>query len=277
MSGRADTTLPNNPDAEGCPFEEQGFPAAYALEALDGEELAEFQAHLPGCRFCDAALGEFRAMTAQFPLLLDPESLPEPSPALRARLLDAVAADLAAERAAASPPAPLPFPARGRLPQAYAVAAVLLLALALGQLAWILNLQHDVNQALDQRNQAQQERDQALAERDQAQRSLAITRWQLAAAQAGQQISGEVVYLRDQQRAVLVINGLPALQPGQVYQIWLIKEGSAPVPEPVFLSGTMALQANLDQYQTLAITIEPGPTGSQAPTSPVLVVGSLKQ
>src|SRR4051812_41298385 len=275
MSGRADSTMPNNLNDERCPFEEQGFPAAYALEALDGEELAQFRAHLPTCRFCDAALREFRATTAQFPLLLDPDALPEPSPALRARLLDAVAADLAAERAAA--PAPLPFPTRRRLPQAYAIAAVLLLALALGQLAWILNLQHDVNQALDQRNQAQQERDQALAERDQAQRSLAVTRWQLAGAQAGQQISGEVVYLRDQQRAVLVINGLPALQPGQVYQIWLIKDGSAPVPEPVFLSGTMALQANLDQYQTLAITIEPGPIGSQAPTSPILVVGSLKQ
>jgi hypothetical protein len=298
MTGRANTTMQPNPDAGGCPFEEQGFPAAYAFDALDGEDLTQFRAHLPTCRICDAALREFREMTAQFPLLIDTDTAPQPSPALRARLLEAVAADLAAERAAAPTRAPLALPVRRRLPQAYAVAAVLLLALALGQLGWILSLQRDVNQTADQRNQAQQalseaqterdqfmtqlrqalaERDQARTERDQAQRSLAVTRWQLAAAQAGQQITGEVVYLRDQQRAVLVINGLPELQPGQVYQIWLIKQGGAPVPETVFLTGTTGVQANFDEYQTLAITIEPGPKGSLAPTTPILVVGSLTQ
>lgn len=263
MSGRANTTMPPNPDAEGCPFEEQGFPAAYAFDALDGEDLARFRVHLPTCRICDAALREFRETTAQFPLLIDPDTAPQPSPALRARLLDAVAADLAAERAAAPAPTPIPFPIRRRLPQAYAVVAVLLLALALGQLGWILNLQRDINQAVK--------------ERDQAQQSLAVTRWQLAAAQAGQQITGEVVYLRDQQRAVLVVNGLPQLQPGQVYQIWLIKQGGPPVPETVFLTDTTGVQANFDEFQTLAITIEPGPRGSLAPTTPILVVGSLTQ
>ena len=297
MSERADSTMPRDAAAAGCPFEERGFPAAYALDALDGEELTQFRAHLPTCRFCDAAVREFRETAAQFPLVIDPEITPQPSPALRARLLDAVAADLAAERpseptaAPVAAPAPIALAPRRRTPQIYAAAAVLLLAVALGQLGWILNLQRDVNQAAEQRDAAQQERDrlggllqlalgerdQARAERDQAQRSLAITRWQLASANAGQQISGEVLYLRDQGRAVLVVNGLPELQQNQVYQVWLIKQGGAPVPETVFLTGTTAVQANLDEYQTLAIPIEPGPRGSGAPTSPILVVGSLSQ
>jgi anti-sigma-K factor RskA len=84
-----------------------------------------------------------------------------------------------------------------------------------------------------------------------------------------------VIYLRDQQKAVVSIEGLPDLQPGQVYQIWLIQDGGAPKPETVFLTSTTAVQANFEQFQTLAITVEPGPRGSLAPTSPVLVVGNL--
>jgi anti-sigma-K factor RskA len=243
-----------------CPFEEGGFPATYALGALDGEELRRFEEHLPGCPVCPVALREFRATVAQLPLALDPDE--PPPPALRGRLLDAIAREEDVAPALAPDPTPIPFPRQRRLPASYAAAAVLLLALGLGLLGWNLALQREVRQAQ--------------AERDAARQALATTRWQLAAASAGQQISGEVVYLPARQQAVVVVNGLPPLASGQVYQIWLIREGAAPQPETVFLTGATAVQANLAQYQTLAITIEPGPTGSAAPTSPVLAASDLQ-
>lgn len=264
MSGREwDNEQIRSIDARHCHFEEQGFPAAYALEALDGDELVAFRQHLAQCAICDAAMGEFRSTVAQLPLALEPEAGPAPSPALRERILGAVATDLAAERERMGAGTPIPFPVRRRVPQAYAVAAVLLLALGLGLLGWNLNLQREVGQAR--------------AERDAARRELAVTRWQLSGAQAGQRITGEVIYLRDKQRAVVSVQGLPALQPGQVYQIWLIQDGTTPQPATVFLSENTAVQADFEKFSTIAITIEPGPRGSAAPTSPVLVSGSLTQ
>lgn len=252
---------------DACPFDEQGFPAAFAVGALDGDELSGFREHLAGCAICGAALQEFLVVTAQLPLAIDPAAGPTPAAGLRARLLAAVAEDAARELAAATPervvaaPGPIPFRPSRRLPQAYAAAAVLLLAFGLGLLGWNLSLQREVTEAR--------------AERDRAQQALEVTRWQLAATGAGSQVSGEVVYLRDRQQAVLVVNGLPALQAGQVYQVWLVKDGAAPVPETVFLTQTTGIQANLTEYQTLAITIEPGPRGSVAPTTPILVTSTL--
>lgn len=247
-------------DVSACPFDEQGFPAAFALAALDGDDLTAFRAHLSGCAICEAALHESRVVVTQLPLAVDPAEHPAPSSALRARLLDAVAAERGTARDV-RPPIALSSRAPRRLPQAYAVAAVLLLAFGLGLLGWNLNLQREVVQAR--------------VERDQAQQALVVTRWQLAAVGPGSPITGEVVYLRDRQQAMVVVNGLPALQAGQVYQVWLVKDGSPPVPQTVFLTQTTAVQANLDQYQTLAITVEPGPRGSVAPTTPILVTGSL--
>ncbi len=240
-----------------CSFADQGYPATYALDALDGQEFVPFTEHLQTCTICPGAVAEFRTTAAQ--LSFAAESV-APSPELRARILGSVAAEASAERRQRVPMAPTPLPLRRRTPQIYALAAVLLLALGLGQLAWNLTLQRNLQQTR--------------AELSRAQGELASTRWQLAAAQSGQTITGEMVYLRDRQQAVLVVNGLPALQANQVYEVWLVNEGSAPVPQTVFLTSTTAIQANLDKYQKIAITIEPGPRGSTAPTSPILAVGS---
>lgn len=247
-----------------CSFADQGYPATYALDALDGQEFVPFTEHLRTCAICPGAVAEFRTTAAQ--LSFAAESM-APSPELRARILGAVAAEASAERRQRVPMAPTPLPLRRRTPQIYALAAVLLLALGLGQLAWNLTLQRNLQQTRAELSQAQ-------GELSQAQGELASTRWQLAAAQSGQTITGEMVYLRDRQQAVLVVNGLPALQANQVYEVWLVNEGSAPVPQTVFLTATTAIQANLDQYQKIAITIEPGPRGSTAPTSPILAIGS---
>jgi len=262
---------PHNQDSDQdgtvCPFEEQGYPAAYALDALEGQDLMRFTEHLPTCAICPSAVAEFRATTGQLPFAAGLES---PSPELRTWLLATIAAEASAARQQRVHLAPTPLPMRRRIPQIYALAAVLLLALGLGQLAWNLTLQRNLQQT---RVELSQVRGELVSTRSE----LASTRWQLAAAQSGQPITGEMVYLRERQQAVLVVNGLPALQPDQVYEVWLLNAGSAPVPQTVFLTPTTAIQANLDQYQKIAITIEPGPRGSTVPTSPILVVGSPVQ
>ena len=262
--------------ATHCPVADEGYPAAYALDALDGPELARFRDHLATCPICAAEVATFRVTAAQLPLLID-EDAPEhqPSPELRARVLDAIAA----ERGVASPapaalPDPVPFPSARRWPPLYAVAAVLLLALSLSLIAWNLNAQGEVRRARSERDQAQLTLATTQRELEQAQAALAETRFQLAST-GGQGASGEIIYLPDRQQAVIVVNGLPALAPGQVYQLWLIGDG-APQPATVFLTPTTGVQANLAQYRVAAITIEPGPTGSAAPTMTPIVTASLR-
>ncbi|MGH7359639.1 MAG: anti-sigma factor, partial [Candidatus Rokuibacteriota bacterium] len=60
----------------------------YALGALDGAELAEFEAHLAtGCATCEARLRETREALAVMPRALPPVA---PPPALRARVLERI-------------------------------------------------------------------------------------------------------------------------------------------------------------------------------------------
>lgn len=246
LSGKAD-----------CNYAAEGYPAAYSVDALTGAELLEFRAHLPTCETCTAEVAALRGASAQLAYALDDEAVAvQPSAELRTRILAAIAED-ESEQAL---PTPTPLGRRVWLPQAYAVAAVLLLMFGLGLLAWNLSLQRDLAQAHIERDQARE----------------ALARWQLSAA-GNSGASGEVVYVREQQQAVIVTRGLPALAPGQVYQLWLIPRDGKPQPSTVFLATTTGVVADLDLYQTIAVTIEPGPTGSQAPTSSPVLAGALGQ
>ncbi len=87
----------------------------YAVGALDGRELAEFEAHLAtDCAQCAARIRETREALA-----LMARSLPEvpPPPALRARVLAAVASE-PGHRPRARSLSPLPLRARPRIGRA---------------------------------------------------------------------------------------------------------------------------------------------------------------
>lgn len=65
----------------------------YALDALDGEELTSFEAHLAsGCHPCEDRLRETREILTLLPRSLTPQS---PSPAAKARLLAQIAGEAA--------------------------------------------------------------------------------------------------------------------------------------------------------------------------------------
>ena len=55
--------------ATNCPFAEEGYPAVYVLDALDGDDLARFRAHLPTCPICTAEVATLGVTAAQLPFL----------------------------------------------------------------------------------------------------------------------------------------------------------------------------------------------------------------
>jgi anti-sigma-K factor RskA len=82
-----------------------------------------------------------------------------------------------------------------------------------------------------------------------------------------------VMFSRDRNAGVLVMNNVPPPSPGTVYQMWLINDG---VPSSAGTMGTTAVTpsttatlANLGGSTYLAFTVEPG-NGSPQPTSEIL-------
>jgi anti-sigma-K factor RskA len=89
--------------------------------------------------------------------------------------------------------------------------------------------------------------------------------------------SGTVTYLANEELFIVDVRDLPPLAPGQVYEVWLIGEDGVPAPSGVFDQPTdqHAVVADRDQYDTLAITAEPGPLGTDAPTGEIVATASL--
>jgi anti-sigma-K factor RskA len=82
-----------------------------------------------------------------------------------------------------------------------------------------------------------------------------------------------VVFSRDRDAGVLVMNNVPPPSPGSVYQIWLIgAKGPTSVgtmDTKAVAPSTTAVLPNLGDSSALAFTVEPG-TGSTQPTGAIL-------
>lgn len=233
--------------------EVQSLLGAYALDALSEVERARVAAHLAGCAACRAELSELSGAVDALALTVAER---EPSPALRARLRLAAVASLDGAAPAAAGPAHLPAPGPAPTPRVrtlasrltpWALAAVFLL-FGLGMLGWNLSLRHQVSAA-----------------------SVA-----LQTTSAAPSARGELTYLKGRQVLILDVRDLPALAPGEVYQVWLI-QGSTPIPSGVFAasSARLALAADPANYQAVAITVEHGPLGNSTPQGDKVLVTPL--
>jgi anti-sigma-K factor RskA len=197
----------------------------------------------------------------------------EPPPALRERIAAAVMAE-AASPAPASPaipasPASQLAPTVTPTPPAtepirrpasvwsratpWAAAAAVLLLLSAGLLVWNVRLREQIATA-------------PVAE------MIA-----LAPTDAAPGARGQVTYLPQDNLFMLDVRDLPPLQPDQVYEVWLIGADGVPVPAGVFDQPTdqHAVVADRDLYDTLAITAEPGPLGTDAPTGEIVAAAVL--
>jgi anti-sigma-K factor RskA len=98
--------------------------------------------------------------------------------------------------------------------------------------------------------------------------------------EAAPQASANLIAETEARSGVLLVSGLPALEPGFTYQAWLIREGT-PTPAGLFAvsengSGSLALVAPeaLGLYDAVAVSLEPA-VGSLLPTGAIVLLGSM--
>jgi hypothetical protein len=81
-----------------------------------------------------------------------------------------------------------------------------------------------------------------------------------------------VVFSREKNAGVLVMNNVAPPRPGTVYQMWLIgdngPQSAGTMDDKAVAPSTTAVLSNLGSSKALAFTVEPG-TGSTVPTTPV--------
>jgi anti-sigma-K factor RskA len=238
--------------------------AGFALGALEPDEEQAFHRHLEGCPACRTSVREFEEVTSSLAY-----STPqvEPPGSLRAGIRRKTGLTLRrrVSRAIGS------WRGARAMVRTMAVASVLaLLALALWNLA--LRDQH----ALDRARVA------ALETAVRAVNDSTATRVTLSGSAADSGAQATVLASSRQDRGMLVVEGLPQLPPGRVYELWSLPGGdvSQATKAVVFrfrdTPGVRAVPFSIPIQPTtgFAITEEPGPGGSPHPTTKPLLMGA---
>ena len=253
--------------------------AAYALGALDGPDRAAFEAHLATCSRCQAELMEHRRVVTAIGAGVEPVPVPE---AVKARTL----------ARATGRTAPSTEPSRGRTRWPWLqVAAVLLIGLLGVYVALLRSTVNVLSQELAVATERAEVLRQELATLRQQHTQLAsmvdvfgapdVVRVDLRGTSPTVTASARA-YVSLNEGLIFRAANLPPLPAGRVYQLWVIPPG-APEPIsagllPVDPSGaaqlTIDLPPGVTSVGTLAVTNEPGPSGSPGPTSQPLLAGA---
>ena len=232
---------------EHVPFRES-IPA-YALGALDAEEVAALEAHLQTCASCREELAVYRATSDNLLMTLPPQ---KPPPALRKRLQSRLPGAHKAARAR-------PNWSFSRV--AVALAIVLLLALNVFSISQVRALQRQQTLLMDQMQNGQAALTMLSYPHTQ---SFPIN-------EAG--VTGSLLLDTEYNNAVLILRGLPSLSDDQTYQIWLIDPGGdrtsagllRPQTDLPFISEPLYSTQELANFVGVGMTIEPA-GGSDRPT-----------
>lgn len=231
--------------------------AAYVLGALDPEEAGRVEAHLEGCAGCREVATRLARVVSVIPLAGETSRPPE---RLRARILAAVSAQPTSSPAPARRRFPIvPVPMIQRLPSrvpswaaAALVAAVVAFALGAGIGS---RLGHVTSTST-------------------ASEYTISGSGELAGAQA------RVISLKQEGVVFVEFSGLPQLGSARVYELWIIAAGAAPQPAGVFRpdpdgSKVLVLSRTFKGQVIMAVTREPGPGGSTAPTEQPPMAGNV--
>ncbi len=232
--------------------------SAYALDSLDESEKQRVAQHLRSCSDCRRIAAQYEDLVGILALSL-PQS--EPPPELRRRVLSAVAAQPhPSQHKLSSFDWGQRFQAAfGRLSPGWALAGlIIILLLTLSNLLlW----------------QQTTELQSQLASQSAALQS-ALRAAPLSGTENAPNAVGTLVISLTGEYGVLVVDGLPPLDPDHQYQLWLIVDGQR-ASGGVFSvnnEGYGALYvkspAPLSSYQALGVTVEPvggspGPTGAK--------------
>lgn len=251
--------------------------AAFALEALNRDELARVAAHVNNCAQCGPLVDQYREV-----LGLLPHALPLQIPPVEAKsaLLTRARAERGAVRSAAvTNVTPLreapsqPGPSRettarrgGRLADVLrALGGAAAAAAISGLLFWNVQLQQQLS-----RLQHQSDIEWLARLPDGRIIPLAGTGAPTASARLFVGSNGE--------RAQLAVDGLPPLAQDRVYQLWFARPGQPTITGGTFVVhagqdlAAVTIPAPLDQVSAIAVTEEPMP-GSPGPTGQHLLDG----
>ncbi len=241
---------------------------AYVLDALEPSERVSFESHLRNCAKCQAEVAELLPVVDLLPLAVDAV---EPPQELKARLMSAIADDRSEKPAlvpltgGAPPRRSRPLLSRGEALLGL-VAAVIIAALGI----WNHQLQNQIDS-----------QKQSIAYQQDVNRAIlsGASVAQLAATSAGSAAQATMVQPKDGGSPYLLVGNLPAAPNNKVYELWYIR-GATPHAVKVFhYSGSspsiVPIAQPIASHTVAAITIEPGPQGSKAPTTKPIVAGKL--
>ena len=248
-----------------------GLAAAYALDALDADERADFERALDGSPELRAQVDAFRASAAHLAEQVEPVV---PPPSLRERLMADVAAtpqvgstDAAtpvaadADAAAAAPSGPAESAARRRWFQrpgaviAAAAAAVLLVVGVVIGVGW----------PGPNGWGAQRERAAIAAAPDAQSQTLEV--------EGGGEVT--LVSSAEQGRSVVITEGLPELGADQTYELWYIDDAGAAPAGTFDVSGDetwRVLEGSFTPGVVVGITVEPAGGSPQPTTEPIVAI-----
>lgn len=251
-------------DSQGTRDEHvDAFLDAYALGALEPDEVALVEQHLPTCDACTALLEQIRAVTDG---LLAAVPQVAPPPALRASILSRVRAESDGQQAVQStqPSQSTPSPETTAAPESGREGRMgrLLRSLFGGEAPTPSNSAAD-----------------ALL-RDLLLDPQVVIRPIAATAAAGH-AAASFVSASTRHEGVVLAHGLRPLDAAHAYQVWLLR-GDQPLPSNLFtvdhagrgIGIVRASQSPLD-FDVLAITPEPA-GGSPGPTGAIVLAGALK-
>ncbi|TML46099.1 MAG: anti-sigma factor [Actinobacteria bacterium] len=229
---------------DGSPHE---LSAAYALDALDGDELEAYETHLAGCERCREEVASFRETASTLAYDVDLRAPPE---TLEHRILAAARAER---------PNVVPLRQRVAIPAAALSAAAAVAAIALG--IWAVHLSNSLDR-------------QKSIRKDQK----ALIDILSDCSKTPTSGSSGAVCVAPTEKAVLIADSLPAASPDKTYEAWVIV-GNSVQPAGLFRGGAgrkyILLTEPVRAPAKVAVTLEKR-GGVPAPTSAILLQAQVR-
>jgi anti-sigma factor RsiW len=254
---------------------------AYALDAVDGGERADLEAHLASCPRCRAELDGLREAAGGLGNSVEP-----PPEELWSRIADQLGNDDAEgdehppmPELTAPPPQRSPFraPSPGRTRRSRSNSMLLAaVAVAASAVAVVLGigLVRSQNDVTNLRQSLAHER--AAAQRTPAEVALHTPGHRVVTLVNGAHVEMALIVIVPDGRGYLVSSSLPSLPGGQTYQLWGIV-GTTPISLGllgVSPHGSTFTIAGAPSTAKLALTAEPG-GGTVAPTGGIVASGAV--